>query len=137
MKQKDSVRAFKNELRNYEIYRKEIRELTEDIELLYDRLGGVRGIDPSKEPLHTLPNKDYEFALRNKISVLEAQKGIRAMKVKQIDEILDRIETSLKTALIAIYAKGKTLDSQAMAMEISPSGLLKRMNRAIEEAVRR
>ena len=49
MKQKDCVRAFKNELRNYEIYRKEILKLDEQIEELYYHLGGVRscGMSPA------------------------------------------------------------------------------------------
>lgn len=136
MKQKDCVRAFKNELRNYEIYRKEILKLDEQIEELYYHLGGVRGIDPSKEPLHTVPDKDLEYRLRDRISILEARKQVREEKIKQTDEVLGRIETTLRMALISVYAKGKTVDSIAIQMEISQTALIKRFNKAIERALR-
>ena len=136
MKQKDSVRAFKNELRNYEIYRKEVTKFELEVEELYDRLGGVRGIDPSKEPLHAMPNKDLEYQLRDRISNLEAKINVRKAKLNQTDEILSRMETTLKQALFEVYAKGKTVDALAIRLEVSPSGLVKRFNKAIERALR-
>lgn len=136
MRQKDSVRAFKNELRNYEIYRREVEKFENEIEELYDRLGGVRGIDPSKEPLHAMPNKDLEYQLRDRISVLEAKINVRKAKLNQTDEILSRMETTLKQALFEVYAKGKTVDALAIRLEVSPSGLVKRFNKAIERALR-
>ena len=136
MRQKDSVRAFKNELRNYEIYRKEVTKFELEVEELYDRLGGVRGIDPSKEPLHAMPNKDLEYQLRDRISNLEAKINIRKAKLNQTDEILSRMETTLKQALFEVYAKGKTVDALAIRLEVSPSGLVKRFNKAIERALR-
>lgn len=136
MRQKDSVRAFKNELRNYEIYRKEVTKFEFEVEELYDRLGGVRGIDPSKEPLHAMPNKDLEYQLRDRISNLEAKINVRKAKLNQTDEILSRMETTLKQALFEVYAKGKTVDALAIRLEVSPSGLVKRFNKAIERALR-
>lgn len=136
MRQKDSVRAFKNELRNYEIYRKEVTKFELEVEELYDRLGGVRGIDPSKEPLHAMPNKDLEYQLRDRISNLEAKINVRKAKLNQTDEILSRMETTLKQALFEVYAKGKTVDALAIRLEVSPSGLVKRFNKAIERALR-
>lgn len=136
MRQKDSVRAFKNELRNYEIYRKEVTKFELEVEELYDRLGGVRGIDPSKEPLHAMPNKDIEYQLRDRISNLEAKINVRKAKLNQTDEILSRMETTLKQALFEVYAKGKTVDALAIRLEVSPSGLVKRFNKAIERALR-
>ena len=136
MRQKDSVRAFKNELRNYEIYRREVTKFELEVEELYDRLGGGRGIDPSKEPLHAMPNKDLEYQLRDRISNLEAKINVRKAKLNQTDEILSRMETTLKQALFEVYAKGKTVDALAIRLEVSPSGLVKRFNKAIERALR-
>ena len=68
--QRPEVRAFKNELRNYTYYCSRIASLEESIEFMYDRLGGVRGVDPSKEPLHSAPSKEYEYMLRDKITNL-------------------------------------------------------------------
>ena len=135
MRQKESVLAFKNELRNYTYYHKEVARLSNRVEELYERLGGVRGIDPSKEPLHVLPDKDLEYAIRDDISRLDAKISQFTHRIKEIDEILVRIENPVRDALISVYAKGKTVDSVAMRMEISPSGVVKRFNRAIEKAL--
>ena len=96
----------------------------------------MRGIDPSKEPLHAMPNKDLEYQLRDRISNLEAKINVRKAKLNQTDEILSRMETTLKQALFEVYAKGKTVDALAIRLEVSPSGLVKRFNKAIERALR-
>ena len=133
--QKESVRAFKNELRNYNYYLSRITSLENSIEYLYDRLGGVRGIDPSKEPLHLVMDKDLEWRIRDRISDLDDQKKLYEVKVRYIDYILARIENPLKTAVISVYVEGKKCVKIADDMFLSSTGLQKRMNRAIEGAL--
>ena len=133
--QKDSVRAFKNELRNYTYYLSRIVSLENSIEFLYDRLGGVRGIDPSKEPLHTVPNKEMEWKIRDDISKLEKTKERTEAKVMEIDSVLNRIESPLRNAIINIYVVGKQVKNTCDYYYLSPSGLVSRMNKAIEEAL--
>ena len=133
--QKDNVRAFKNELRNYRYYVDEVNRIGESIEEIYDRLGGVRGIDPSKEPLHTMPDKDMEYMLRDKITSLEAKKHRLEGEIKRIDRILEKMETSLRNAVEVVFIDGNTIWSVSYKMNLSPTGLKKRMNRAIEKAL--
>ena len=133
--QKDNVRAFKNELRNYRYYVDEVNRIAESIEEIYDRLGGVRGIDPSKEPLHTMPDKDMEYMLRDKITSLEAKKHRLEGEIKRIDRILEKMETSLRNAVKVVFIDGNTIWSVSYKMNLSPTGLKKRMNRAIEKAL--
>lgn len=133
--QKDNVRAFKNELRNYRYYVDEVNRIGESIEEIYDRLGGVRGIDPSKEPLHTMPDKDMEYMLRDKITSLEAKKHRLEGEIKRIDRILEKMETSLRNAVKVVFIDGNTIWSVSYKMNLSPTGLKKRMNRAIEKAL--
>lgn len=133
--QKDNVRAFKNELRNYRYYVDEVNRIGESIEEIYDRLGGVRGIDPSKEPLHTMPDKDMEYMLRDKITSLEAKKHRLEGEIKRIDKILDKMDSSLRNAVKVVFIDGNTIWSVSYKMNLSPTGLKKRMNRAIEKAL--
>lgn len=133
--QKDNVRAFKNELRNYRYYVDEVNRIGESIEEIYDRLGGVRGIDPSKEPLHTMPDKDMEYMLRDKITSLEAKKHRLEGEIKRIDRILEKMEASLRNAVKVVFIDGNTIWSVSYKMNLSPTGLKKRMNRAIEKAL--
>lgn len=135
MKQKDSVRAFKNELRNYNYYLSRVVSLEQSIEWCYERLGGLRGIDPSKEPLHVVPNKEYEWKLRDDIERFEAQKKLIEAKISYIDEILKLIENPLKWAIVSIYVENKRTDSISSQLFLSPHGLHSRINRAIGKSL--
>jgi DNA-directed RNA polymerase specialized sigma24 family protein len=135
MKQPEKVRVFKNELRNYNYYLQEIATLDESIEEIYYKLGGVRGIDPSKEPLHSPPDKDLEYKLRDRIEILEAKKRLPEAKIREIDRILDRMETSLRRAVMAVYCEGKTIRYVAYQNNMSSSGMDLRITNAIKKAL--
>ena len=134
--QRPEVRAFKNELRNYTYYCSRIASLEESIEFMYDRLGGVRGIDPSKEPIHSAPDKEFEYMLRDKISSLEQDKAVYEVKRDYIDLILGRIENTLREALKLVYIDGQRLDRVSGKFFLTPNGLIYRLNKSIEEALK-
>jgi len=134
--QSQSVRAFKNELRNYNYYLSRLVSLDNSIEWVYDRLGGVRGVDPSKEPTHNgVPNKDLEYKLRDDIERYEQEKTLVRAKVDYIDKILSRMKTELKCAVMSVYVEGKSFVLVSRKMYLSPNGLQKRINKAIEKAL--
>jgi len=135
MAQSESVRAFKNELRNYRYYIGRAAELEDAIESLYDRLGGVRGVDPSKEPAHVLPNKEMEWKIRDDITRLDLKLTNLRNKIAEIDEILGRIEEPIRTALKLVYIESNKVIMVSSMMYLSPSGLVKRMNREIKKAL--
>ena len=129
------VKAFKNRLRYYSFLKDDIHSLEQMIEDTYDRLGGVRGVDPSKEPMHSPPDKDMEYKLRDLISGLEATLGRRNAEKAEIDEILGKMETPVREAVISVYVEGNTIASVASRMYLSHTGLMKRMNREIKKAL--
>lgn len=133
--QTDDVRAFKNELRNYNYYLSRIVTLANSIEFVFERLGGVRGIDPSKEPIHAMPDPDLEWKLRDQIEIYEAEKRRYEAKAGEIDQVLSRMETSVREAVIEVYANGKTVMKVADKMYLSPSGLKRRIDKAIKKAL--
>lgn len=135
MKQPEDVRAFKTDLGSYNFKLKKIRELNEKIENIYDRLGGVRGVDPSREPIHSPPNKDLEYAMRDQITACERKLARLRDQTDEVKQILDRMETSIRMAVIAVYADRKTISAVSMDMNLSETGLRKRMNKAIEKAL--
>ena len=132
-----AIKAFKNELSNYRFYQRRLKSLENMIEYCYDMLGGVRAVDPSKEPTHAfVPNKDREYAIRDEIARHERNKALVEAKLKYLDEILGQIETPLKEALIAIFAdRRKTLIKVASEMYMSESTLRRTLNRAIKKAL--
>ena len=111
--QPKEVKAFKNRLRYYSYLTQEIKSLEEEIEELYERLGGVRGIDPSKDAT---------------LSYKRAEKD-------EIDRILVKMEPSACEAIKAVYIEGKLCDNVALVHHMSPSGLKDRMNKAIKKAL--
>jgi len=133
--QKEEVKAFKNELSNYTFYLHQEETLNNSIEFCFHQLSGVRAIDPSKEPIHAMPNKDAEYAIRDKIERYEAKLRLVCDKTTYIKETLDRIETPLREAVIAVYAYHHRIAKEAEKMALSETGLRKRMNKAIEKAL--
>ena len=134
--QRIEVKAFKNELRNYNYLCYYIETLKNSIEFCYDRLGGVRGIDPSKEPTHSMSNKELEYKLRNDIEHYESILRLKIDQKVEIDRTLDKIETPLRMAIISVYIKGNRVEDVAREMFLSHNGLYKQMNKAIMEALR-
>lgn len=133
--QSDNIKAFKNELRRYTYLCSRLASLENSIEYCYDRLGGVRGVDPSKEPIHALPNKELEYKLRDDIERYEAKlKAVVAEKV-EVDEILNRIEEPIRGAIMEVYIQGHRVDDVARKMFLSHNGLHKKMNKAIKEVL--
>lgn len=135
MRQPEQVRAFKSDLSTYLHKVDQARKLKEIIEDCYYQLGGVKGVDPSKEPIHSPPNKDIEYAIRDKITRLDQKLARVCAQIDEIREILNNIEKPLRTAVFDVYARGKTIRSVAIPMHLSETGLRKRMNKAIEKAL--
>ena len=130
------IKAFKNELRNYNYLCSRIVSLENSIEFCYDRLGGVRGVDPSKEPVHAMPNKELEYKLRDDISKFEALLAQKVAQKVEIDRTLDRMENDVREAVFKVYAMGYSCVKVADEYFLSSTGLQKRMNKAIKEALR-
>ena len=133
--QKDNVKAFKNELRNYNYYLNQIVTLSNSIDWCYHRLGGVRAIDYSKEPNHSPPNKELEYKLREDIERYEHLKALTEDKIKYIDEILGKMETDVRWAVKCVYVEGKQMRNVAYKIFVGHSTLQNRIDKAIERAL--
>lgn len=133
--QSDDVKAFKNELRNYNYNLNRLVTLNNSIEFCYDRLGGVRGIDPSKEPTHSLPNKDLEYILRDDIERYRRLQTLCEAKVNYVNEILNKMQTEVREAIISVYVEGKPMRNVASKMFMAHSTLQKKMNKEIKKAL--
>ena len=135
MKQSRDVQAFKNELRNYTYYLSRVVSLNNSIEYTYEKLGGLHGVDPSKEPIHAMPDPNLEWKLRDDIERYEASMRRFQAKIDDIDLVLSKMETSLREAICDVYARGHTVVKVADKMFLSPSGLKRRMDKEIKKAL--
>lgn len=82
-----------------------------------------------------MPNKDLEYKLRDDIERYEARLRLVESKIRYIDMILDRMDLPIRQAVIMVYARGSHVESVSEEYFLSPNGLMKRMNKAIEEAL--
>ena len=135
MKQKAQVRAFKNELRNYNYYVSAAKKTKEIINNYYYELSGVKACDPSRPPLHSLPDKERENRIREAISRQEKFLKLTQAKINQIDRVLSSIDNPLKSTIKDIFLKGETLTAQSCHYNLSNVGLYKKINKAIERAL--
>lgn len=131
----EELKAFKNELKNYNFYKQRIKSLQEMIDTCYDMLSGVKAIDYSKEPSHTPPNKDIEYRIRDEIEKYKLFQARTQIKLDDINRILNKVESSLREAIIESYCNGKTLEKVAEKRFISKVGLFKQINVALKEAL--
>lgn len=135
MAQSENVRAFKNELRNYNYYLNRVVTLKNSIEWCYYRLGGVHGIDPSKEPTHSQPNKELEYKLRDDIEQYRRKLKHTEDRIEEMNEILNSIENELRWAIKCVYVEHKPMRNVAMKLFMSHSSLQKKMDSAIRRAL--
>lgn len=133
--QSKSVKAFINELRNYNYYASRVVTLTNSIEYCYHLLGGVHSIDYSKELAHTPPNKEREYKLRTDIERYEQIKSRMQSKITEMDEILNTMEITDRTLVFDVYVKGNPMRKVASANYMSLGALQKRLNKTIKKAV--
>lgn len=135
MKQKVQVRAFKNELRNYNYYVSAAKKTKEIIDNYYYELSGVKACDPSRPPLHSLPDKERENRIRESISRQEKFLKLTQAKINHIDRVLSSIDNPLKSTIKDIFLKGETLTAHSNNYNLSNVGLFKKINKAIERAL--
>lgn len=135
MKQKAQVRAFKNELRNYNYYVSAAKKTKELIDNYYYELSGVKASDPSRPPLHSLPNKERENHIREAISKQERYLKLTQAKINHIDRVLSNIDDPLSSTIKDIFLNGESLTAQSGHYNLSNVGLYKKINKAIERAL--
>ena len=136
MKARKDVEAFKNELRQYEYIQERIKEFNDAIQLCVDALGGSpKSVDFSRVVVHSPPNTDFEYKMRDRISSLEAERRPWSDRKKRIDRILATMESSIREDIIDVYVKGNSLAKISERRYIIASTLHWRVNKAIGEAL--
>ena len=136
MRERDDIRQFKNELRNYKYYVSEIKFWDEMIEYRYDMLGASpRSINPAVPVQHGYPDKEFEYRTREFISLYERNRKPWCDKKYYVDKVLSLIEKPLCDDIRAVYVEGKSLVAVARPRYVVASSLRGRINRALRRAL--
>ena len=133
---KVEVRAFKGRLKGYRYWQLRERGQAQMLELLYDLIGA----SPKSPKLdgiqvHSPKNLDKEYRIREEIERVQANLSHAQAEIKYVDEILDKIESPLREAIIDIYADNIKMECWSKKMDIATSTLNSRIDKAIEKAL--
>lgn len=134
--QSRAVRAFKGRLKGYRYWQDRVKGQSELLACCYDMLGASpRSPKLDGIQCHSPKDIEAEYRVRAEIERIEPLLAHARDEVKYIEEILGKIETPLKEAIIAIYADEKQLRYMADKLGFSKSGLERQINKAIEKAL--
>ena len=134
--QNRAVKAFKGRLKGYRYWQDRLKGQSELMQMCYDLLGASPKSPRFDDvPAHGPKDLDREYRIRTEIERIEPLLARAKDEVGYMDEILGKIETPLREAVIAIYADEKQLRSMADKLGYSKSGLERKINQAIEKAL--
>ena len=130
------VKAFKGRMKGYRFWQAREKAQKQLLDMCYDLLGASPK-SPNLEGVqcHSPKDIDREYRIRGEIERIEPLLARAKDEVGYMDEILGKIETPLREAVIAIYADEKQLRSMADKLGYSKSGLERKINQAIEKAL--
>lgn len=140
MKQHAEVRAFKNELMNYYTYKERITKLNDLIEYCYHMLGGIKGVDTTKEPSQShIRNLDAEYKIRDEIELHTKKIERTQSRIDDIEQTLNKIEALegewVRLATFKVFAQHQTYAKVGDIYGYSPSNVRYIVNRAIKKAL--
>lgn len=134
--QSRAVKAFKGRLKGYRYWQDRVKGQSELLAYCYDMLGASpRSPKLDGIQCHSPKDIEAEYRVRAEIERIEPLLAHARDEVNYIEEILGKIETPLKEAIIAIYADEKQLRYMADKLGFSKSGLERQINKAIEKAL--
>lgn len=135
---KENVQAFKNELRNYNFYRKEKKKIKEKINLEYYNLANVKGVNPQKQPGTT--NEEYLHEKRNevyeRIAELKEKEKEYSVKIKAIDMVLKKIPEKNRKIIVELFIEKKDANKICEKNFVSKSTLYYRVDVWLEKYLR-
>ena len=130
------VKAFKNLMCNYQFNLDRVNRYRAQIEDCYAKLGAVpQSIDFAKVRTHSLPNKDFEYMLRDNIQFYEEKLKFYESQIKYVDEKLNLMPVETRKMASDMFILGESEIAVASRYFISPSGMRKRINNAIKKAL--
>lgn len=129
-------KGVKNELENRQWYRRKLKEVNEKIEVLWNDYRGVKGVRYDKP--HLAPSEaviaEIKLTLGEDLEPLLIERRRLKMQLKYIDEILASLDDEIRGAVELVCCEGRDYERVARRYNMSPSGLWKRINSALEKS---
>lgn len=132
---KSIIVAFKNELRNYLYNKRRVKEIDEQINLLYHSMSGLqgKGFDASGRSTNQELKEEIRLDTIEMIAQLEAIKNYYQNNVKYVQDVLSGCYYA--KAMIDIYCRHQTYEKVCVRYGYSAKGLQNKIDKEIFENI--
>lgn len=133
----NKVEAFKKELSCYQYYLLKLKEIDDKIALNFYEKTGVKGISYDKIPSH--PSEEalanYRLTLIEQGDVLMEERQRIYNQIKHIEDVVNKLPKTLKSACIKIYVYGKSYQQVVNSGDVywTDAGLFKAIERELDK----
>ena len=130
----NEITAFKNELRNYRFYQNKVKELKEEIDLIYYNLTGVKGVSFDRQPSGTsieLKN-DKLYNQYHKLDNIDKKIKLYESRIESIEQTLNMLDEEVRSIVIGIYADNKTYRELSQTIHLSKSAIHYEINKHLK-----
>ena len=130
--------TFKNLLKNYYDYLKNVDRLKEEIQKVFYIMTGVSGIDYDKVSVSYNPtlSEQRKLELIEKKAELELELEYTILAIKLIEMKLTKLPDAEKVACLQVIAKKASYESYGNKMGYTSSGLWRKMKKDLERVLK-
>ena len=125
------LRQFKNILKDYTFYEKQIQEMRIEIDYLYEVASGYKGV--KYDNLRYARKEDGNAAIFEKIEKIKKRKQAYEYLIESADSILSSMTEQNREAVIKIYIKGESYEKVAQELHFSNAGIFKAIHRELRK----
>lgn len=123
---------FKNELLNYNAYRRSLHNLQEEADSIIYQYGGVKGVSFDRIPGSSLPKDSVLLEMSEKLEDIERAIDHTQIKIQDIERNLAKLPEDIREMCILLYVKRYPLRYVGELNGYSHTGLRMKIVRAIE-----
>ena len=126
---------FKNETKNYLKYKKRLIEVKEEIDDIFYKYTGVKGVRYDK--IHTSYNEDLAIEVWDRMQ-RELKQPEREQKhledmISHIEENLNKLSPSMQRIVVLVFCKGYTFERIGEKLGYTKVAIYLKVRRAIEK----
>lgn len=127
--------TFKNEVMNYESYKKSLKLLNEEMESIIYRYGGVKGVSYDKVSVSGDPHSRERMLLEmgDKLEEIEREIDHTQIKVQDIERNIAKLPEDIQEIVKLLYIERYTLNYVGQLCGYSHNGIWARVKREVEK----
>lgn len=129
-----NFKIFCRDMRSYKAFKDSIPKLKEEIDDIFYKYAGVRGIRYDKQPMSFSPELASETMDRmlKEVSAVQKELDKAERRAKECEEYLSKLPSDVRDMCIDLFVHEKTYDAVCMRYNYSKVGLWKKVKREVE-----